>query len=610
MKIRRKLFYAFIGVVAVPLVIATVLARHYLAWEREQLDQHFINEARAAIKRMNESGQARMNALRDAVHAAADGYDFDDDNVAVRVVIDKPVPLADGLAAGPRLDKPVRFAVTSGIPSQLLTLRKHHPEILGLRVRDQDTVLFSDLSSDVKSSYAASKNGAAAYIGPYLLETGGHQLVFDRLGGEAGTEMIVDFDRARLVEPERVLKSGWAFYVEKGTGEWHPPYVFEHHGEGGKRIEYMEVALDAVGYAVPEGGELATFKDANWVHWRVYSGLSSESTVEDLSKGARAMAMVRADELYAPLTWFRVEVYGSLLASLLIAAWLAYFLSGRLVGAVDRIRGGVEALSRGEWTQLDKLSEDELGGGLVESVNHMAAALAERTRREEIEGWRRLVRVLSHEINNTLGPVRSVAVTVRDQIANRVDAADAAEDLRLAFQLIVDRTDALTSFIAGYAELAKLPDPAPVDADVNAVVDGGARLFREQAEKGNIGFGVKLDPEVGTARIDKGQIERVIINVVKNAVEAAPPGGEVLVATARHGGSVEITVDDDGPGIALEARRHLFVPYFTTKPGGSGIGLALVRQIVLGHGGTVTAEDRPGGGTRVRVLLPVRGGNA
>lgn len=609
MSIRRKLFYAFIGVVAVPLVIAGVLARHYLAWEREQLDQHFIADCRAAIKRMNAMAEARMESLRDDVHHSAERYDCSDDNVAVHVVIDPPAPL-DGLAAGPRLDRPAHFAVSSGMPSQLLMLRKQHPEILGLSLRADKAVLFSDLPSDVKPIAVTVPNGTPANVGALLFDADGRQLVIDRLAGQPTTQMIVEYDRARLVEPEHVGKSGWAFYVEKGTGTWHPPYVFAHHGEGGKNIEYMETALSAIGDAIPEGGELATFKDANWVYWRVYGGLSSESTVNDVSKGARVMAMIRADELYAPLTWFRVEVYGSLFASLLIAAWLAYFLSGRLVGAVDRIRGGVEALSRGEWTQLDKLSEDELGVGLVESVNHMAAALAERTRREEIEGWRRLVRVLSHEINNTLGPVRSVAVTVRDQIAKRVDAADAAEDLRLAFQLIVDRTDALTSFIAGYAELAKLPDPVRVDADVNAVVDGGARLFREQAEKNNVGFGVRLDPDAGTARIDKGQIERVIINIVKNAIEAAPSGGEVLVATARHGGSVEITVDDNGPGIALEARRHLFVPYFTTKPGGSGIGLALVRQIVLGHGGTVTAEDRPGGGTRVRVLLPVRGGDA
>jgi signal transduction histidine kinase len=607
MSIRRKLFYAFIGVVAVPLVIATVLAQRYLAWEREQLDQHFINnDARAAIKRMNDTAKARIEALRADVHRTAEGYDWTDDAVAVQVVIGAPPPLADGLEAGPHLAPSTRFAVKSGMPSQILALRKHHPEILGVRLRDEDRVVFSDLSSDVNTLAVQFPSSDPVSLHGMLLDLDGRPFVIDRLGGDDDTEIVVEYDRARLVEPEHVYKSGWAFYVEKGAGLWHPPYQIAHHGEGGKRIEYMDTALSAVGAAIPDAGELATFKDANWVHWRVYGGLGSESSLA----GARVMAMVRADELYAPLTWFRVEVYGSLLASLLIAAWLAYFLSGRLVGAVDRIRSGVEALSRGEWTQLDKLSEDELGGGLVESVNHMAAALAERTRREEIEGWRRLVRVLSHEINNTLGPVRSVAVTVRDQIANRVDAADAAEDLRLAFQLIVDRTDALTSFIAGYAELAKLPDPAPVDADVNAVVDGGARLFREQAEKSNIGFGMKLDPEVGTARIDKGQIERVIINVVKNAVEAAPPGGEVLVATARHGGSVEITVDDDGPGIALEARRHLFVPYFTTKPGGSGIGLALVRQIVLGHGGTVTAEDRPGGGTRVRVLLPVRGGNA
>src|SRR5262249_9541877 len=92
-------------------------------------------------------------------------------------------------------------------------------------------------------------------------------------------------------------------------------------------------------------------------------------------------------------------------------------------------------------------------------------------------------------------------------------------------------------------------------------------------------------------------------------LEAAPTGGEVVVRTYRPGrGRVELTVEDTGPGISPDARKNLFVPYFTTKPGGTGIGLALVRQIVLGHGGVVSAEDRPGGGTVMRVALPAQSG--
>jgi signal transduction histidine kinase len=229
-------------------------------------------------------------------------------------------------------------------------------------------------------------------------------------------------------------------------------------------------------------------------------------------------------------------------------------------------------------------------------MNRMASALAERTRKEEIESWRRLVRVLSHEINNTLGPVKSVAATVRDQLAPAL-AGETGEDLRSSFKLIVDRVDSLSAFISGYAVLAKLPPPEREPAELNEIVRGAVSMLKNGTE-----IVEEYDDEVGTPSLDRQQMERVAINLVKNAVEAA--ASRVWVKSARRGDTVEISVEDDGPGIAPEARAHLFVPYYTTKPGGSGIGLALARQIVLGHGGTIATRDREGGGTIVFVVLP------
>jgi two-component system, NtrC family, nitrogen regulation sensor histidine kinase NtrY len=158
--------------------------------------------------------------------------------------------------------------------------------------------------------------------------------------------------------------------------------------------------------------------------------------------------------------------------------------------------------------------------------------------------------------------------------------------------------DSLSAFISGYAVLAKLPPPERAPADLNEIVRGAVSMLREKKDIVEV-----YDGAVGTPPIDKQQMERVIINLVKNAVEAA--ASQVWVRTARRGDTVEIAVEDDGPGIAPEARAHLFVPYYTTKPGGSGIGLALARQIVLGHGGTIGTRDRDGGGTIVFVVLPL-----
>jgi signal transduction histidine kinase len=175
-------------------------------------------------------------------------------------------------------------------------------------------------------------------------------------------------------------------------------------------------------------------------------------------------------------------------------------------------------------------------------------------------------------------------------------AGETGDDLRSSFKLIVDRVDSLSSFISGYAVLAKLPPPEREPAELNEIVRGAVSMLKNGKEI------VEEYDDIGRVPADKEQIERVAINLVKNAVEAA--ASRVWVKTERRGDTVEISVEDDGPGIAPEARAHLFVPYYTTKPGGSGIGLALARQIVLGHGGTIATRDREGGGTIVFVVLP------
>jgi two-component system, NtrC family, nitrogen regulation sensor histidine kinase NtrY len=173
----------------------------------------------------------------------------------------------------------------------------------------------------------------------------------------------------------------------------------------------------------------------------------------------------------------------------------------------------------------------------------------------------------------------------------------------MALSLIVERVDALTTFIDGYAEVAKLPAPNRRLTDVAQLVGAASRLFVEEAQRRAVTIDVRTK-DAGSVEIDSQQFERVLVNVIKNAVEASPDHSAVDVMAARVPGGVEVVVADAGPGISPEARRNLFVPYFTTKAGGSGIGLALARQIVVAHGGTITAERSPSGGTLMRVVIP------
>ena len=218
-------------------------------------------------------------------------------------------------------------------------------------------------------------------------------------------------------------------------------------------------------------------------------------------------------------------------------------------------------------------------------------------REEERQAWQRLMRVLGHEINNSLAPIKSIAGSLA-RLFHRDDLpADWKSDADRGLEVIAARADALTRFTASYARLAKLPPPRLAPLDIGA-------LMRRVA-----GLETRLAVEVGAGpRVvipaDGDQIEQALINLVHNAADAAlETGGGVRVAWAASAGHVEVTVEDEGPGLAQTT--NLFVPFFTTKPGGSGIGLVLSRQIAEGHGGALTLANRPDRtGGRALLRLP------
>jgi signal transduction histidine kinase len=365
--------------------------------------------------------------------------------------------------------------------------------------------------------------------------------------------------------------------------------------------EFADLRLPDLARQLPPHGERGTVVGKSGQRFIVYSALAMENAAwTELRNKAEEFAAVPEDELFAPVRALQRTALLASVAFIAFALLVATLMSRRFVGAIDRLRTGVQAIGRGEWVTLDRASQDELGGELVEAVNRLAGELAERGRREELDNWKRVIRVLSHEINNTIAPVRSVASTLRDQIGRRVDGG---EDLRQASSFISDRVDALGKFVARFGELARLPPPDRHPLDLSGLVRSAVRMFTEDARERQITLHVEAASVTVTA--DPGQLERVIINLLKNAVEASPNGGTVTARVTEAGGAAHIEVEDHGPGISPEARRNLFVPSFSTKPGGSGVGLALARQIVVGHRGWITADEREGGGTTFRVLLPI-----
>lgn len=214
-------------------------------------------------------------------------------------------------------------------------------------------------------------------------------------------------------------------------------------------------------------------------------------------------------------------------------------------------------------------------------LNDVSAPLRE----EERLAWQRLVRVLGHEINNSLAPIRSLTGSLKTIISRDPLPEDWNEDVVGGLEVIGSRAESLNRFMSAYASLARLPKPVRAEHAVGPLVERVAGL--EQRMEVTVGAG----PEV-TANFDADQIEQVLVNLVKNGVEAAGEagGGGVEVRWSDLGTAVEIDVLDEGPG--LSGTKNLFVPFFTTKPKGSGIGLVLCRQIAEAHGGSLTLENR------------------
>lgn len=224
--------------------------------------------------------------------------------------------------------------------------------------------------------------------------------------------------------------------------------------------------------------------------------------------------------------------------------------------------------------------------------------LSRTLREEERLVWQRLVRVLSHEINNSLAPIKSLAGSLRALLGKQPRPADADADLERGLGVISTRSEALIRFMSSYARMARLPRPSLRPVDVSSWVSRITALERRLPVK------LRSGPTV-TIKADGDQLDQLLINLVVNAADAAlETGGGVDVGWEAEDGHLVLTVRDEGPGLADTS--NLFVPFFTTKPKGSGIGLVLSRQIAEAHGGSLTLENRPEGpGCEARLRIPL-----
>jgi nitrogen fixation/metabolism regulation signal transduction histidine kinase len=259
----------------------------------------------------------------------------------------------------------------------------------------------------------------------------------------------------------------------------------------------------------------------------------------------------------------------------------------------DAVEGGVDTLftvSEGSEAEIFHLSNRPF---TLNSQPHRLLLFKQLTREmaaQEVAIWKKVIRVIAHELNNSLAPITSLAHSGQ-QLADERDA----ERLARVFSTIEERASHLASFIDGYARFAKLPRPRP------AAVHWGPLLA---GLEDSLSFRVLGPLPLQPGWIDAPQIEQVLINLIKNAIESGSPEDEVTLAVAERGYGVAIEVRDRGGGLTEEVLRDALLPFYSTKPKGTGLGLTLCREIVDAHGGRLSIANREGGGALVTVWLP------
>lgn len=221
--------------------------------------------------------------------------------------------------------------------------------------------------------------------------------------------------------------------------------------------------------------------------------------------------------------------------------------------------------------------------------------LTPELRRREVEVWKNAIRVINHELNNSLAPVRSLVHSARHVI----DHPQHAKRLREIFGSVEERVEHLAAFLDGYAKVARVPRPRPSE------VPWGPFL----AELGHVyPFRLEGEPPRAPGRFDPVLVQQALINLLKNAHESGGPSGEVTLSVqSGEGGGTVLRVSDRGGGMSDDELERALLPFYTSKPAGSGLGLALSAEIVEAHGGRLQLENRPGGGLVVTCRLPGEG---
>jgi nitrogen fixation/metabolism regulation signal transduction histidine kinase len=231
----------------------------------------------------------------------------------------------------------------------------------------------------------------------------------------------------------------------------------------------------------------------------------------------------------------------------------------------------------------------------------MMAELTEELRRSEKAAYDKLIRVMSHEVNNTVAVATSIltsCLAFADQLRD-----DDREDFVTGLEAVVSRAEQLNAFMSGFADVVRIPEPKRSPCDVHALLESISQFMKAELRRRRIAWVWDVQDDLPPISMDRIQMEQVFVNVVKNAMEAIDDGGTITIRLGVRGNRSFAVVEDSGNGISPEAAAQLFTPFFTSKEYGQGVGLTIVREILSRHGFEFSLEGPPGGPTRFTIYF-------
>ena len=289
---------------------------------------------------------------------------------------------------------------------------------------------------------------------------------------------------------------------------------------------------------------------------------------------------------------------------------LSYVVAARVTRPVEQLAEASRSVARGDWdVKVDDIHASGEIEELARAFDTMTRQLVEERERliqtERVAAWRELARRLAHELKNPLFPLRVTLDNLR-----RAKALPGAEFDEVFDESLTTMTSGLANLntvIGRFSDFARMPPPEFASISVNDIVRQSVQLFRAQLDaldRPPIALSVDLDESLGMIRADAEQLARAVQNLLLNAIDAMPSGGELAIRTRRANGAVHIEVSDTGEGLTDEERQRLFTPYYTTKQHGTGLGLAIVQSVVADHAGKVWVDSVRGRGATFHVEIP------